>query len=181
MIDAVDALATLLTTLQLGDSAHRCGLSDQQKLSRTRGETAKERPSTCGDECELSLGRHTRQVVRPSSISGMSHSMRVRQADHQAMHSQRLQRWVEVWHLAYKEYVESVGFPVADEIQTAPPSLDLNSRVFSAINAPVIKCHYFVIKSVLAESLPSGLDSDTSPWDLISEELLRCGEEARSL
>ncbi|KAF2165334.1 hypothetical protein M409DRAFT_24183 [Zasmidium cellare ATCC 36951] len=94
-------------------------------------------------------------------------------------HRRNLQRWVKVWRQAHKDYILLVGIPDVSDLPTTPPSPELNRLIIDSINALIIESHYFVIKSVLAESLPS--PSSTRPWDIIAEKMLQCGEKALSL
>lgn len=94
-------------------------------------------------------------------------------------HRSNLQRWVKAWRPAHKRYMETAGAPDASQLPTTPPTPALNSRILDSINALIIESHYFVIKSVLAESLPD--PCCTRPWDLIAEKMLRCGEKALAL
>ncbi|KAF2166567.1 hypothetical protein M409DRAFT_23202 [Zasmidium cellare ATCC 36951] len=93
-------------------------------------------------------------------------------------HRRNLQRRIKAWRAAYKNYISHVGIPAAHDLP--PPSPTLNARITDAINALIIESHYFVIKSVLAEALPSPTTL-IHPWDLIAEKMLQCGEKALAL
>ncbi|KAK4503256.1 hypothetical protein PRZ48_006684 [Zasmidium cellare] len=90
-----------------------------------------------------------------------------------------LQRWVKAWRVAHKEYMHFVGTPNVAELPTTPPAPALDRYIIDSINALIIESHYFVIKSVLAESLPD--PSSLRPWDVIAEKMLQCGEKALAL
>lgn len=94
-------------------------------------------------------------------------------------HRSNLQRWVKAWRSAHKQYMLLAGTPNLSHLPTTPPSPALNRRIIDSVNALIIESHYFVIKSVLAESLPN--PSNPRPWDRIAEKMLQCGEKTLGL